>query len=292
MDINKKIKIEDTIDYLKILENLTETNEPEITFMQFYNKTRQILPDILYKYYSLDDNADLCDSKFKTLRAGKIYLSEPKLLNDPFDCKALFYRNKELTKYKELERFDGKIIDDISSKQIVSSFTMNGINNMLMWAHYSNNHKGFCVSYNLNDKINLNLRASILPIQYTPKRIDITDIVDRFTKMVIFEKNRQIKMGKKEVLINDTSLIFILMLATYIKHDNWEYEREYRSSVGSIISGESKFAAIPQNIYIGKDCNQEHTRKLQEIAEEMNIPIYKMMIDEHDIDYNLKAIKL
>ncbi|MBI6874647.1 DUF2971 domain-containing protein [Clostridium aciditolerans] len=104
----------------------------------------------------------------------KVYLAEPKSFNDPFDNKAFFYRNEVLSKYDFLKSFNGKIIDDFSSYVRLSSFTSNGVNSMPMWAHYSNNHQGYCVMYNTKLRENINLLSNLFPVQYIEQRIDIT----------------------------------------------------------------------------------------------------------------------
>lgn len=37
---------------------------------------------------------------------------------------------------------------------------------MTMWVHYSNNHKGYCVAYDMNDNYNMPLKSCMLPVQY------------------------------------------------------------------------------------------------------------------------------
>lgn len=48
---------------------------------------------------------------------------------------------------------------------------------MPMWAHYANNHAGFCVSYDMKE--NKQLSGCTFPVQYTNQRIDITSLMDQ-----------------------------------------------------------------------------------------------------------------
>jgi hypothetical protein len=50
---------------------------------------------------------------------------------------------------------------------------------MPMWAHYSNNHKGYCIAYDMNDNYNMSLKSCMLPVQYVNKRIDITEVMKK-----------------------------------------------------------------------------------------------------------------
>ena len=38
------------------------------------------------------------------------------------------------------------------------------MNSMPMWAHYSNNHRGFCVAYDMKDDANIALSGCTFPI--------------------------------------------------------------------------------------------------------------------------------
>lgn len=194
----KEYRVEHPMDYLKAMELILDTPYKTEVFQTIYKITRLHIPNILYKYFSLTENDGLNKLKLETLRNKKIYMSDIKSLNDPFDNKAFFYKNEKLQKHKELHTADGKIFDDLSSFSRVSSFTANGINCMPMWAHYSNNHKGFCVSYDMKNKNNTQLSGCMFPIQYSAKRIDITSIMDSQIRMMLSEKEKQMAAGKKK----------------------------------------------------------------------------------------------
>ena len=46
------------------------------------------IPDVLYKYFWLDDNKDKNALRLSTLERGEIYLSTLDQFNDPFEGKA------------------------------------------------------------------------------------------------------------------------------------------------------------------------------------------------------------
>lgn len=137
-------------------------------------------------------------------RGVYMYLSNHQVLmlfNDPFDNKAFYCRSEELMQFKELREHNGRIADNIMISSRATSFTKTGFNSMPMWAHYANNHQGFCVSYNMRESGNTELRGNIFPIQYLDKRIDITHIIVPFINYVLKEKQKQMSEGKKKILL-------------------------------------------------------------------------------------------
>jgi hypothetical protein len=204
----EKWRCENPMDYFKALYILNQADgiAKDVIFQEIYKITRLYIPDTLYKYYSLTTDVQLNEQKIKTLRQGNIYVSDIKDFNDPFDGKAYYYNADELKKYERLSDCDGKLIDDFTTFTKATSFTENGVNCMPMWAHYANNHQGFCVSYDM--KSNVQLYSCTFPVQYTNQRLDITSLMDSQVAMLVKEMERQSQMGHKKILIDDLSLIY------------------------------------------------------------------------------------
>lgn len=288
----EKWRIEKPMDYIFAIDLINQASNKNEVFHMIYKITRLHLPDILFKYFSLTDNASLNNSKLETLQNQKIYMSNVKDLNDPFDARAYFYRPEQLKKYDRLAEHGGKLIDDFSAFLKISSFTASNVNSMPMWAHYSNNHKGFCVSYDMKDKRNLQLSGCTFPVQYTSKRIDVTDLMDFQAGKIIAGIEKHIAEGKKEILYDDLSLIFMESFFSNIKHETWSYEKEYRCVTGATAKGMPFLTAIPKEIYIGINCLQVHVDKLIRVAKKLQIPAFKMIFDEYSTNFNLSLQKL
>ena len=197
------------------------SNKNEV-FWTIYKITRLHLPDVLFKYFSLTDDFDLNESKLDAVQNQEIYMSDVKDLNDPFDSKAYFYRPEELKKYERLARHGGKLIDDFTSFAKIAALTANNVNSIPMWAHYSNNHKGFCLSYDIKDRRNIKLLSCTFPVQYVKTRIDVTNLMDYQANKIIIEIEKHIAEGKKEILLNDLSLIFMLLCLAIKKYSTSE----------------------------------------------------------------------
>ncbi|MDD4760864.1 MAG: DUF2971 domain-containing protein [Bacteroidaceae bacterium] len=283
----EKWRAENPMDYILAMNLINQVSNKNEVFMTIYKITRLHLPDVLFKFISLTDDIVLNKSKLDTVQNQKIYMSDVKNLNDPFDNKTYFYRPDELKKYERLTGQGGKLIDDFASFIKIAALTANNVNSMPMWAHYSNNHRGFCLSYDLKDKRNVQLSGCTFPVQYTNKRIDVTELISNQVRKMISEIDKQVAEGKKVIQFDDLSLIFMESFFCNIKHETWSYEKEYRCIVGATAKGMPFLPASPQEIYIGMNCSQTYVDKLIRIADELQIPAFRMIFNEYDNDFNL-----
>lgn len=187
--------------------------------------------DRLYHWQRLN-----VDRLRENLRDRVIYLSDPATFNDPWDCKPYFntqiledpvenerhvewavdicrrhYRamsetyitNMALTLRADrefaaakIEEMSRTIFTEISARYRVYCLGPD-VGNLLMWAHYADNHKGICLEFNTRDLV----MCSALRVQYAKE----------FPIMRVYSRD-----------IDDNLQIFLN------KADVWAYEREYR----------------------------------------------------------------
>lgn len=294
---------ENPIDYFKFIYHLlitTEnapTNLPRnikmaVVFEALYSVIRLYMPDTLYKFYSLNNNRKLNKQKFRTLRNKQIFMSQIKDFNDPFDGKAFFYDSMQLTNIKRLEHVNGKIIGDFTTFHRGTALTENDTSCMPMWAHYANNHQGFCVAYDMKNPENTVLAGCTFPVQYTDERLDITSYMKKYAKMISAEIDKQMGVGNKQIGIDDISLIYMQLYLCNVKHSTWSYEREFRCTTGAQSKGMPYIDAVPKAIYIGMNCREQNRKKLIEIARSLSIPVYQMRLDELSEKYCLEEVLL
>ena len=290
---------EHPIDYFKLLYVLFNTtkNAPtdmprnfvmNVVFELLYPVTRLYIPDTLYKFYSLNDDNELNEKKFSTLQNKQIFMSDIKDFNDPFDGKAFFYDPKQLANIKRLQHIKGRIIEDFTTFHKGTALTENDTSCMPMWAHYSNNHQGFCVAYDMKNPANTALSGCTFPIQYTDERLDITSFMKNYANGVSSEIDKQMAQGIKTIVINDLSLIYVAQYLCNIKHSTWQYEKEFRCTNGANAKGMPYIDAVSKAIYIGMNCQEQNKNKLIEIARSLSIPVYQMRLDELSEKYSLE----
>lgn len=277
----------DYIAMSRFLMNYREPAEKETVFQMIWQTMQLFIPDTLYKYYSLTEDSELNEKKFTTLLNQKIFLAEVKDFNDPFDCKGFFYHPEALSQSAVRKAIGGEAINNFCTTQRVASLTANGNQCMPMWAHYANNHMGFCVSYDMDDKANLKLRATTFPVQYTDQRVDITNAMESYTNMLINTFEAHLAARKKRIEINDYSLLYLFIMLCNIKHSSWAYEKEFRCTQPTETPEMPFVGAKPKEIFIGLHCKEKNSARLRSIGMECGIPVHQMWFDAKAEGYRL-----
>ena len=131
--------------------------------------------------------------------------------------------------------------------------------NRLMWSHYADSHKGFCIEYDYNNTDNIDIVP--WPVIYSDKRI-------KMPWKAVIKKT-------KENMANATET---MMLALLTKDKMWSYENEWRVLISDKANPNVKMPCI-SCIYIGALCSENNKRKIRRMAKELSIPVKQMKID-------------
>lgn len=106
---------------------------------------------------------------------------------------------------------------------------------ILMWSHYSNDHRGFCIEFENLDKF-ISEKSMTLQVDYVDEYIDLNDpkhLIDFYVEM--FAKSRDLKQKKwkskfkrlsRQVRKNEDRELGETILKS--KHVDWSYEKEVR----------------------------------------------------------------
>lgn len=146
------------------------------------------------------------ESALKFLTTGAIRLTPRQCLNDPFE---ILTTNRLKIKYRnsiDIDKFQN-YLDYFG----VVSFTETK-DNLLMWSHYAEEHKGIVVEFNIEDTDPL-LIFNNDPIQNK----------DSFHSKVFYRKNRHYDSIDNEFDARDVAKHYY-----FSKSDEWIYEKEYR----------------------------------------------------------------
>lgn len=171
-------------------------------------------------------------------------------------------------------------------------------NNVLMWAHYADNHKGFVIEYDSNTLKTDCMQCPqgkdfttcpewkqvmLLPILYTNQRYDATQYIYDNTLIKIFNM-AGIKSGWQ--LKDD----FAQYKINIFKQKSWAYEKEWRLQLYKT-NRDNFIKAKPAAIYLGCRISKCYEDILVKYAQEQYIRIYKMNENSSNLKYSLtKAI--
>lgn len=189
---------------------------------------------------------------------------------DEITLAKMLYQIQFPDKYIQANKMDRTLtnLDKRMSRAVDNMFRVVSLatdcKNRLMWSHYANGHKGFCVEYDFGIKINDDY-AFVLPVIYSNVR-------PKFPWRVFIEENSKPPFAD-------------IMMALLTKDEAWSYEREWRVLIPSVL-GKNEVASPPiTGIYLGALCSKKHKERISEIADELKVPLKQMVIDRGE--YNL-----
>ena len=207
---------------------------------------------------------------------NEITVSPSKNMNDPFDSIINLWGTKELLKktckeHKHIKNLS-KSFDYFRIRSFCNGNTTRALKNILMWSHYADNHRGYCIKYKLS--------------KYFIKQDENDSFEHMFLKPIIYRKD---KVDISEMTTINTDLAF----AT--KHRSWKYENEVRLIVYNP-NKEDAFYGIPldkdsciEAIYFGCRCEQKTINTIKNLFSKSDTPpkFYQMKLDRTDV-YHLK----
>lgn len=249
-----------------------------LTDRRVANKIKLENIPLLYKFQPFQD------FRVESLKNDEFWLSTPDKMNDPFDCLGLHWDYDNIVRHLSK---NPKASEDISKEDIIglvkshvnhtrlTCFTSD-LHNQPMWAHYADQHKGFCVEYDFRVlDVKDEMLTSLNPVGYESKKYDITNIL-----------KLSIDSALGEEFDPRTYLMYLLLL---IKHTNWSYEKEWRilQPTDDGKSGLLKSKVKPTAIYLGMNFD---TSQIDVIKRAVNCPIYIMKMasnESFELEYEL-----
>lgn len=218
------------------------------------------IPDVLYKYYWLDDNEEKNERRLNTLAEGKVYMSSLGGFNDPFEGQAFVFDENELRNKGWNLKWFKDFVEQINSNAGVGCFCNvdEKEQNMPMWAYYANNHSGFCVEYLIDRRV----KKFMYPVSYddtrAPGNAIIGNIIDQTLELIKDGKGEDNMSGELNALNH------MAYLSLTSKHKSWKHEKEVRALVPRCYG--EYLELLPKKIFIGINCNEVHKARLIEIA--------------------------
>lgn len=273
-----KLTSQNKVDMLQNLSMIVLHEDEKAAYHDEYAKVKEIVNEIYYistdEIYRDINNKVMTAFSFrpfsmyalKDICLNEITLCNPDRFNDPFDTLFPHWIDYELNKqmhdgeqsstYKYLHMLK----DSIQSIRCRSLVLANRNNvkklNKLMWAHYADEHKGFCIKYKID------------------KEFFYSNL-----------ENKSVLACFKMNYINDTFSFdegIRLSKALMSKCNIWRYENEFRIFLFNP-EIQSDFKSLPLNehfrmtdIYLGLRCQEDDQRMMEELLQDKPIRLHRM----------------
>ena len=266
------------------------------------------LPEKVYKYREWRNG-----SHKNLLLYNELYLASPKDFNDPFDCRIppnymdltpseidKYINDLAILKFQEIqekgldfksvlndfeERFKNprelqKFYNDLLFKEQDKYYGILSLsrrwNSILMWSHYSNCHKGFCVGF-WEEK----LRNS-----------------GYFGKGGIINYDTKFPEIKPKVAKVPSDTIEKTFIQTHTKSEDWTYESEYRLVHNYFPKEPEPFERIINidtevfsEVILGINISQSDKKEIITICSNKKIPVYQAKPKDFLFEIDKELIK-
>jgi len=201
------------------------------------------------------------------LKYDQLSLSDTNKFNDPFDTLLFNYLDYRKNAIKEKSGYDIYPLRDaykyikircfVKDKIDTKFDTKRAIQNILMWSHYANSHKGICIRYKFNHKEIDKYRAKF-----------------KFSNWLEVDYKSDIDLESVE------SRSLELLFAT--KKECWNYENEVRL-IHFDPECKSEFKQLPlkeidskvEAIFFGCKCSAEDKITIKELLEGQNVEFFE-----------------
>jgi hypothetical protein len=212
-------------------------------------------PSWLYRYRQL--NAENYDQEIRTILEGHLYFSDFRALNDPME--GLFRQSLGLVFFQQ----DKANADDFEKYRAtlgIVSLTESW-RDFSMWAHYADQFRGMCISYNTRNLLN-----------GLPDDIDLVRVSydDEAPKLFPDRSSDTLALAKSS-------------LAT--KHTAWSHEREWRFISQSFGPIQMREAGYVQVIYVGMNMNEKILNKLVEDMRPLGISVRQIKACGYELQH-------
>jgi len=246
--------------------------------------------------------------QFKLLKSKFLEENMPLKRLDPQIRKIVLLSENEINNYFQSAEFEQNLrnlkkdckdalcsmVKSLQQHSYIGCFTE--INDCpLMWGHYADSHKGFCLEYDLssnpfcheNFSFNADCHKHLFPVLYSRERYCAEEFAMQQVNRI---------MGKHQPL----SDVLFWFKAYTNKAINWGYEKEWRVIVIpqeiENITNERFFLPLrPRAIYYGlrfEEQSEDVRSIIRELAKSKGLHQYKMELKEDDRSYTITPTRI
>jgi len=152
-------------------------------------------------------------------------------------------------------------VSQIRNATKICSFSQRS-DSILMWGHYADGHKGFCIEYNLETlPANCTFRRNLYPVNYSLALFDLTKWASQLVSTA------RDKFNQAEILL--------VMLS---KYSDWSYEQEWRwvRTEPRLADNGPLPVPKPTRVFLGAKIEEPSQTELTDICKAKGIEVWKM----------------
>ncbi|MBL4668263.1 MAG: DUF2971 domain-containing protein [Flavobacteriales bacterium] len=234
---------------------------------------------LLYKYRGSQNEEDF-ERDFFSIEKNYFWAASSEKLNDP--CETMTNSDKFIKQTGFISKLMGvksekdlnflhenyRNVLSFDKKMGIYSLSQN-YNDELLWAHYGNSHRGFCIEYDFNrliESYSLN-NAYNFQVKYNDK---ITEI------------------GVSDAVLNKNNRL-IMKMSGY-KSKRWEYENEYRIITNNFGEHHYYYNAV-KSIYFGLRISDFHKTEIMNRLKGRGIKYYQIEQIKNTYKFEKSAIE-
>jgi hypothetical protein len=264
MSVNSLTSLASNKIWFSSQKNLNDPFEGIVNIIEPPTNGEMIKKSLKFGFKAVQKQFNLSESQ-----ANNIVMS--RYLNNPQDV--LDFVNEGIGKFKnELSEYQDKL-GIFSTASDIPNDPRTQVGNMLLWSHYADEFKGFCVQYDI-DILQGSLRENNSESEFAWTKVDYVDLPHSID------------------ILEDSELSAKKYLSSVQrKHEQWDYECEVR--LISTTTGLKSFSPeAVKAIYIGERMPKEQEYLLRGVIEH-NLPdteIFKVTTDRQSYSIVIKKI--
>lgn len=249
--------------------SLNDPNEGRL-FIDYRNRWKLIYQALLNEFYKRTGNRLAVDiTQFEERDALVKRIAECMSIPETdFEMWNQFWRDADESYKENLLYYQNELVSVSEETHRICSFSECN-DSILMWTHYADDFKGFCVGYNLKELDN-DLTELLLPVRYSDSLIEVDD--------TFFDGGE--------------SNMSLMMNSLTLKSSAWNYEKEWRILL--LAKNKEKMQIVrlpvPKEIILGLNITAENQDVLLGIANAYNIPCYKTFREDGSFRYKFQKI--
>lgn len=245
---------------------------------------------IEYVETCMDENGELIEEKERAFLVAHASAEELEHVDEIFQqLKYIRDRFAEMedSTFKNMSDVINQTRTGMREKTLVYCMTERHDNHTL-WENYAKNYTGFCVEYSFRNFADIPFEdyknlVYMFPMTYRRKKpyFNVVPLLDGLGRQFVY---------KDYSWLRDPELDADLNMQLFYKYSTYEYEHEWRFSIGAENTNKQRFPFVSA-VYAGKYIKPYNLTRLCNIAKKLNVPVYKQVLNQANNGFKYEIVQ-